>query len=334
MNRTINRRSFLAASAAAAAAPLLASATVPGFSRPPAEVPAVVTREAGKLRILAITDLHYFWRPGSHDRRTSDHLRRLTEQYHPELIVNCGDFWMENPEGKGLEYCKYATGEIEKLGVPWVFARGNHDMVSPDDEAPAREVLTTAPHSLYRGADSLDNYRVEISSPGADRPFWNIYLLNNAYPALKGFHQEQLDWFAAEAAKVRALDGDLPAFAFFHIPLIEWKTMVDSGDARGVKLEPISVEEGSPGAFAALKKENQVRAMFCGHDHLNNYRGQYEGVHLEFLRSTGQGGYGGMQVAKGATLIELDASGPVAKFETFTVMPDGRKFAYRRRVWK
>ena len=278
-----------------------------------------------------MTDLHYFWHPGRQDRRTSAHLRRFVDAYRPDMIVNCGDLWMNNPESKGLSYCEYAVGEMERLGLPWAFARGNHDQVDRQCDAEARQVLASAPHSLYRGAATLDCYRVEVRSAGADKPFWGLYLLNNAYPGLHGFHKEQLDWFAAEAARVRAAYGDLPAFAFFHIPLIEWKLMADAGNARGVQEEPTTMEEGSPGAFAAMKKENQVRAMFCGHNHIDNFYGEYEGIHLEYLRSTGQGGYGGMWLNKGATLIDLDATGtPV--FTTATVMPDGRKFTYQRRV--
>ena len=328
----IDRRSFLAASAVAAATPLLASFPRLALAEDARVAPAIITpKEAGKLRILAVTDVHFFWHPDKNPR-TSAHLQYAAKKWQPDAIVVCGDLWMNNPEGKGLSYCKYAISEMEKLGLPWALARGNHDQVNPECNAEARALLTDAPHSLYRGAETLDCYRVEVRSAGADMPFWGLYLFNNAYPELHGFHQEQLDWFAAEAGKVRTLYGDLPAFAFFHIPLIEWQMMSDAGNARGVRQEPTTLREGSPGAFAALKRENQIRAMFCGHNHQDNYFGEYQGIHLEYLRATGQGGYGGMHVSKGATLIDLDTTGSAPVFTTATVQPGGRKFTYQHKA--
>ena len=57
-------------------------------------------------------------------------------------------------------------------------------------------------------------------------------------------------------------------------------------------------------------------------------------MQIEYVRSTGQGTYGGMTVLKGGTLVEVDATGAEPKFSTSTVMPDGRRFVYKRRVFK
>ena len=177
----LSRRSFLSAASAAAAVPLLSS--FPRLAR--AEVqPAVITpKTPGKLRLLGFTDVHYFWHP-HHDARTSRELKAHVDRWQPDAVVVCGDLWMNNPDGKGLSYCEFAIGELEKLGVPWAFARGNHDQVDQDKDAVARKMLTDAPHSLYRGAETLDCYRVEVRSAGADKPFWGLYLSNNARMAV------------------------------------------------------------------------------------------------------------------------------------------------------
>lgn len=331
------RRSFLAASAAAATA-----VAVPGraltLDPPPCggclmeSYPTITTRAAGKLRLLLITDTHYCASPPRQDRRTTDHIARLVDRWQPDAIVHTGDLWTETEDQDCLRFAEIAADQMGKFGVPWAYARGNHDVARPADDDRCREMLAATPHSLYSPRAWQDNYRVEVKSPGAGRPFFNLFLLNNAYRRLLGFHPEQLEWFGREAARVRELYGaDLPAFAFFHIPLPEWYTVIDNGTARGVKFEKCCIEDGSPGAFKALTAPGQVKAMFCGHDHTNNYHGMLDGVHLEYVRSTGQGTYGQILV-KGGTLVEVDATGPEFKFETFTVLPDGRKFIFKRRV--
>jgi len=335
---TLDRRAFIkavAAGAVAAAAPRLSRAIncASANCRPMESYPTVIARESGRLRLLLATDLHYCAHPGRQDLRTSDHLRRMTDKFQPDAVIVCGDMWYENPEGKGLSFCEFACGEMGKLGVPWAFARGNHDTVSPEHDDRARELLASARNSLYARNAWQDCYRVEVKSPGAGRLFWNLYLLNNAYPKLRGFRREQLEWFGREAARVRELYGaDLPAFACFHIPLPEWQDAIANRSARGVKLEKVSIEDGSAGAFEALAAPDQVRAMFCGHDHVNNFHGTLKGVYIEYVRGTGQGSYGGMRLRKGATLAEVDTTGPEPVFHTATVLPSGKKFTFQRRV--
>ena len=327
----VDRRNFLKGSALGALALAAPARRAFALCPPPPPVAAVVAgKERDRLRILAVTDLHFFWRDQSHDRRTIDHLKRMRDRFTPDLIVVDGDFWHENPEGKGLSYCEFACARMGELGIPWALARGNHDQVNDNDERSALRLLTDAPHSLFRGADSDGNYRVEARNPGGERPFWNLFLVNDAYPGARGFGPAQMDWLRADAEQARNLYGPVPAFVFTHIPIVAFDDLVQSGQARGIRLEKVSFEQGSPDALAALKQTGDVQAIFCGHDHVNNFHGVRDGIYLEYLRSTGQGGYGGMQVPKGGTLIVAD--GARAAFKSATVFPDGRQVTYKWRV--
>ena len=44
--------------------------------------------------------------------------------------------------------------------------------------------------------------------------------------------------------------------------------------------------------FFDVLANNKVRAVFCGHDHYNNYGGLYKGVELSYGRKTGYGASG------------------------------------------
>ena len=73
------------------------------------------------------------------------------------------------------------------------------------------------------------------------------------------------------------------------------------------------------------KDTDMIKAIFCGHDHVNDYDGLLDGVRLDYLRATGYSGYGGEKVKKGATLITLDLKN-IGEFEAKSVFKDGSEW--------
>ena len=45
--------------------------------------------------------------------------------------------------------------------------------------------------------------------------------------------------------------------------------------------------------------------MTCGHDHNNDYYGQYKGINLAYGRKTGYGSYGPYKFLRGARVFEI-----------------------------
>ena len=63
---------------------------------------------------------------------------------------------------------EFAVGQIEKLGVPWLFTWGNHDRLT--DYAHGQTFLAEAKHSLYRGGHSEGNYlELHFPAPASKR---------------------------------------------------------------------------------------------------------------------------------------------------------------------
>ena len=58
-----------------------------------------------------------------------------------------------------------------------------------------------------------------------------------------------------------------------------------------------------------------MTSVFCGHDHVNNYHGDWHGTDLVYGRVSGWGGYGPGTWQRGGRLIELDLAEkrPVAR---------------------
>ena len=265
------------------------------------------------IRILQLTDLHYFSRePSTWDEfnaRTSQQIRKLVELTKPDLVVITGDVWSENENGSGEDQLRYALSQFAALEVPWAFTWGNHDQVT--DRARADALLENAPGSLYRGGNSGGHYTLDLVSPSGQL-LWQLLFIDTGRDGLIG---ERRDW-------IRQLPpADVPRVAFFHIPLKQYAQIWEDGTASGIWGEPPCFEREDGGALEILLAAG-VTACFCGHDHMNDYSGRVEGVELVYGRVSRTGGYGRDTFEKGGKLITLNSSRRTCSWVSVT--PDGK----------
>jgi 3',5'-cyclic AMP phosphodiesterase CpdA len=325
----ISRREFIAGAAALGAAGMMgafdsalaAMAPVPDGVLP--EVPTIFPANKGRFRILAVTDLHFHL---NHlvDMQTVKEVGEMVAKFEPDIVIPTGDVWHENPEGRGLEYCRYSCEQFAKMKKPWAYVWGNHDKA--DDYDKAHRMIRNAPYSLYRGDAADGNYRMRVAASGGGPVLWNLIILNDSRG---GMRQEQIDWFNAEAAAIR--DESLappPAFAFFHIPISQYDDLAKSGNAVGVKREAVCHEGGSRDALGAFRDSGFIKAVFCGHDHLNDYYGEMEGIRLQYVRSTGYEGAEDILVPKGGTVIDMNLE--TGAFRASTVFANGKTWAPKK----
>ena len=140
--------------------------------------------------------------------------------------------------------------------------------------------------------------------------------------------KEQIAWY------VSAVENKKAVCVFMHIPVPEYERAYYGALARGeVKygaLRENIAPDGSlrrfsdvvcspavnTGFFEKARSVGNLKAIFCGHDHLNDYYVEYEGVGLVYGQKTvGFKGSGyafdgrGFPDYTGATLITLDENG-------------------------
>jgi len=60
----------------------------------------------------------------------------------------------------------------------------------------------------------------------------------------------------------------------------------------GSRHEDICCSSVNTGLFSAILMNKNIKATFCGHDHNNDFHGDYNGIELYYGRKTGYGGYG------------------------------------------
>jgi hypothetical protein len=106
----------------------------------------------------------------------------------------------------------------------------------------------------------------------------------------------QIAWYINTSEKLEKKNNrKIPSLMFFHIPLQEFRTMYENGARHEVTGERNEDECPGPfnsGLFAAMLERGDVKGVFVGHDHVNNYVGNYFGIMLGYSASAGFGTYG------------------------------------------
>lgn len=319
MKQPISRREFLAWTAAGAAAlgmrpafcadaagtGSVASATYPETSA------LLKVADTSRIRLLQFTDLHYFCHRDQPelDKRTSEELLRHVDNTKPDVVMVTGDFWHDNPGGRGQEQAEFAIEQVSKLGVPWLFVFGNHDAVT--DIPKLHDTLHQAKNSLYRGGPGAGNYVVQLAD-AKDQPVWDLVCLNSSS---RGLEAPAREWMAQLKA-ARTGKPQAPSCAIYHIPLKQQIESWDKKEASGIRLNGGGSAEKEDGSSLALFKDLGVRAGFCGHIHTFDFTTKTNDVELVFGHATGWAGWGGDVIPKGAKLVTLNAQSGSHTWET------------------
>lgn len=324
----LSRRDFLVAGVAAAGSSLLnrtVKAENPGATPGPAPTRPLSLSNSKEIRLLQFTDLHLFagisHQPEISEeqrKQTVDDMHRLVDHTRPDLVVVTGDFWHENPDGRGMEFLHFSVEKTAGLGVPWVFTWGNHDLL--DDYDLGHKALAAAPNSLYAG--TLDNNGHYVT-PVVDQKgnvLLELFCLNTEGRGI----DKKIQDFIQTAVKDDKDDTKRPMrLGAFHIPILQYDHVWKNGRARGVKGEDVCFEAEDGSALRAFKDAG-IQAVMCGHDHTNDYSGLADGVELIYGRASGYNGYGHSTLAKGAKLYRLDPTRSALHWES--VLPDGRRW--------
>ncbi len=275
-------------------------------------------KNASEFRILQFTDIHFFGGFGIFtkwmDPKTIEEMHAFVQRSNPHLLAITGDLWFNNPGGRGEEFMNFAIEQIEALGVPWVFTWGNHDRL--DDYDRGHRAFTGARGSLYRGLNTGGNYIVEIQDCSGKK-LWNVVCVNSGHDGVQG---PQRMWMLDQAS-AQEPGGTPPAFAFFHIPLRQYEIAWTNAALSGERRQHVAFESENGTSLSAFEALN-VRACFCGHDHVNDFAGMYGNVELVYGRATGYGGYGSGRMEKGCKLITVDCASE--SFQWTTLLPGNR----------
>ncbi len=303
----------------------------------------------GSFKIVQFTDTQ-----DDHeiDPRTVRLLEAVLDDQEPDLVVFTGDNIRGGPEtpDQARQAMDNIIGPLEARGIPWLVAFGNHD----EDHTPATGVdedaqlayYMTFPNNLNRvdppGVSGTGNVFVLVEGSDGGTPAFAVWALDSgrySSDSISGqsvsddglrsydwIRSSQIDWYRRISA---ALESDfgrgIPGLMFFHIPIPEFALMWEHRENHGVtgeKNEDVAAGTFNSGLFAAAKERGDVVGIFVGHDHVNDYVGDYFGIRLGYSGNTGFGTYGlqgdDPDRLRGARVFLLQEGNPKG-FETFMV---------------
>lgn len=253
---------------------------------------------------------------------------------------------------------------MEERGIPWALTFGNHDEDSAEDNntgvrhAQMVEFIRSYRHNCNAPAETggYGASNTLLTLHDAHRPRFAFWLLDSGryrpdelggqnageLPSYDYIHPQQIQWYTqASDALAEQAGHTIEGLMFFHIPtfehrdmwfggpyndgLIDHKRAVETHGIVGDKNEDVYVGAFNSGIYAAAQARGDIRGMYCGHDHINTYMGNYFGIELGYGPGTGFGTYGladgtpKQHTLRGARVFEFNANDAAVYTGTRTV---------------
>lgn len=294
------------------------------------EKPVPRMRKDGKFKIMQVSDLHLSTgtgicrnpEPPGHnggrceaDPRTLEFVGRVLDDEKPDLVVLTGD----QVNGETAPDAQSAMFKIAELlvtrKIPYAAVFGNHDDEGSLSRGATMSLMEQLPFSLSEAGpntiDGVGNYYVEVLAHGNNKhSALTLYFLDThgyspderqfrGYDWLK---PNQIKWFKDTAQNLKEAESHKHYthihldMAFIHIPLPEYADK--SNDVVGTWKETVTAP-GFNSHFKDALVEEGIKAVSCGHDHVNDYcalskneKSQPE-LWMCYAGGSGFGGYGG-----------------------------------------
>lgn len=287
----------------------------------------------GNFKIVQFTDIH----EGPEKDKSIELMNKILEYEKPNMVVLTGD----NIDGKckTIEDVRVAINHIaspmESRKIPWAIVFGNHD---DEHKVMSKEEMMkyymTFKYNIsqigYKVSDRIGNYNILIEGSRDDTPKFNIYMIDSGTyaPSFIGGYAwiklAQICWYRKIALSLKQkYNKTIPALMFFHIPLKKFKKAWETGLLSGQRGEEECCAKINLCIFNKLVKIGDVKGVFTGHDHFNNYCAILKGIKLGYAGYTGYGGYGQDDIPRGARVFLINEHNP-SNFETW-LRRDGDK---------
>ena len=252
---------------------------------------------------------------------------------------------------------------MESLGVYWDVTFGNHDAEAYsyfDREAVAKFYENEDyKYCLFQaGPESVDgygNHTIEVkNSKGIITQAIILidsqaYVEDNIIESIKGtydnIHPNQVKWYESEIIRMnnenRKINKNaevVKSMAFFHIPLVEmddaWNEFKNNGYKNtdnfkytdgliGELGRQVCCGYGEDDMFEKMLELGSTKAMFNGHDHVNNTTFEYKGITFSYGYSIDYFAYSGIDKLgsqRGCTMITCkpDSSFIIDKYNYYS----------------
>lgn len=267
----------------------------------------------------------------------------LIERLSPDLITISGDLSYADDFASYKNFADY----FDSFKIPWTCCFGNHDN-QDGQEPMQRVIDEYMKHEyfVFEKCDSslgVSNFVISVEKNGKivegvilmdthDRVYYkeNDCGINQAWGYLT---TEQLSWYKEQISQLKEI-GCNDTTLITHIPINAYLSAAKAAfknpvpdksikledtyssdiwnegyeDSYGVLHEPISAYPEDEGAFDIICQLGSTKNIICGHNHVNNWVVNYNGVRFIFGTKTGCGSYWEPEI-NGGTVISINENG-------------------------
>ncbi len=335
---------------------MLSLATV-AFAAVPGENDVLKFNEKGEFKIFNICDIQDNYPLHATTKAFITDMLRI---HKPDLVVLGGDNTVASKETKA-DAVKEICDMFVENETYFTLVFGNHD----DEQGVSREELLVM-YQMYGGKYCLaydavpeltgvGTHNLTVKSSDGTKNAYNLYMfdsnsyargVNDEWLGYDSVHKDQIDWYKATSAEVKAANGGetVYAMAFQHIivqeiyDLMFYKSPFALGEATrnyngqsytilpfchnikdGYLLEAPCPGYYNYGQFDAFVETGDVVATFSGHDHLNSFTVEKDGVDIVNTPGCSFESYG-EPATRGIRMLTInEADTSVYKSEMLTV---------------
>ncbi len=284
--------------------------------------------------VLQVTDVHIL-NNEKKDAKAFKTITAMVEASKPDMIVVTGDVTSEKENFTAFKtFCTF----MEEFNIPWAFVFGNHEgldiayepgeVLDPEkiaDKQTLSDYLESLDNCIYeRGDENVDgmgnyyyNVTAEIGMVITSLIMMDSHSYDEENEGYDHFHENQVEWYENTIKSIaKEVNGDetkvVPSLAFFHVPMQEYRTGYDEAKGTDKRLWGYRFEgEGCPAVddqmFEKMVELGSTKGCFAGHDHMNNYEVEYQGIRLAYGLSCDHNIY--VVPLRGGKLIEIKEDG-------------------------
>lgn len=261
------------------------------------------------FKICQLTDIHLGDTPlNAASQKSLTAIDKLLQTNDFDLIMITGDLLWGKLASKPAETLGALYDVLNRYPVPVAITYGNHDAEGDLNRAGLRQLEAGLVHPADKHHATIvadrESYTLEVQRDGElahvlyvwDSGAYSHWPADEPYAAIE---PEQIEWFTRLPYARTQAQTDL---GFLHIPLPEY-TQAGQAILTGEQGEAVCSPVTNSGLFYTLLRSQNVKALFAGHDHDNNFTANYRGIGLNYGNPTGYNSYG--TLPRGARVISL-----------------------------
>ena len=246
-------------------------------------------------KILQLTDIHL-----SNKDDQDEHFKFMDltiKDADPNMIIVTGDLFTYADKQTARRLFSF----FDSYNIPWTVTFGNHDEQTYFSVDWLTGILGSKEYKncLFKNIPDdnvYGNAKFAINLTKDNKVFEQLIILDSnryyfgfddiGYDYIK---DNQIKWYEDLVNYTTSQNGKVTdSLMFFHIPLPEyddaWNSYKEGKSTliTGNKLEKSCPSNFNSGLFSKIKELNSTKGVFVGHDHINDFIINYEGVYLGY----------------------------------------------------